>query len=53
MKIHVILNSMFGHIYRLAEAIADGARQPFAPELAIAGFRGRHVADITLRLCRV
>jgi NAD(P)H dehydrogenase (quinone) len=31
---------------------ADGSRQPSANELAIARFQGRHVADITLRLCR-
>jgi len=30
----------------------DGLRQPSANELAIARFQGRHVADITRRLCR-
>ena len=31
---------------------ADGSRQPIAKELAMARFQGRHVADITARLCR-
>lgn len=27
MKIHIIFYSMYGHVYRLAEAIAEGARE--------------------------
>jgi NAD(P)H dehydrogenase (quinone) len=31
---------------------ADGSRQPSANELAIARFQGKHVAEITSKLCR-
>jgi NAD(P)H dehydrogenase (quinone) len=33
-------------------ASGDGSRQPTANELAIAGFQGRHVAEIAVRLAR-
>lgn len=35
MKIHVIFYSMYGHIYRLAEAEAEGARQVAGAEVSI------------------
>ena len=33
-------------------ADADGSRQPSENELAIARFQGKHVAEITQKLCR-
>ena len=33
-------------------ADADGSRQPTENELAIAKFQGKHVAQITQKLCR-
>jgi NAD(P)H dehydrogenase (quinone) len=35
MKIYVIFYSMFGHVYRLAEAIAEGARQVDGAEVSL------------------
>jgi NAD(P)H dehydrogenase (quinone) len=27
MKVHVVFYSTYGHVYRMAEAVAEGARQ--------------------------
>ncbi len=27
MKVHIVFYSMFGHIYQMAEAVAEGARE--------------------------
>ena len=35
MKIQVIFYSMYGHIYRMAEAVAEGARQVAGAEVAL------------------
>ncbi|MFO0959585.1 MAG: NAD(P)H:quinone oxidoreductase [Isosphaeraceae bacterium] len=35
MKIHVVFYSMYGHIYHMAEAIAEGARSVEGAEVAI------------------
>ncbi len=35
MKIQVIFYSMYGHVYRLAEAVAEGARQVAGTEVAL------------------
>ena len=35
MKIQVVFYSMYGHIYRMAEAIAEGARQVDGAEVAL------------------
>lgn len=35
MKIQVIFYSMYGHIYRLAEAVAEGARQVAGAEVSL------------------
>src|SRR5437764_8925815 len=35
VKVQVIFYSMYGHVYRLAEAIADGARQVEGAEVAL------------------
>jgi NAD(P)H dehydrogenase (quinone) len=35
VKVQVIFYSMFGHIYRLAEAIAEGARQAAGAEVSL------------------
>jgi len=35
MKIQVVFYSMFGHIYRLAEAVAEGARQVAGAEVSV------------------
>lgn len=35
MKIHIIFYSMYGHVYRLAEAIAEGAREVPGAEVAL------------------
>jgi NAD(P)H dehydrogenase (quinone) len=35
MKIHVVFYSMYGHIYRMAEAVAEGAREVKGTELAL------------------
>lgn len=35
MKIQVIFYSMYGHVYRMAEAIADGARQVAGAEVSV------------------
>jgi NAD(P)H dehydrogenase (quinone) len=35
MKVHVIFYSMYGHIYRMAEAVVDGARQVPGAEVTL------------------
>lgn len=35
MKVHIIFYSMYGHIYKLAEAVAEGARQVSGAEVAL------------------
>ena len=35
MKVHVIFYSMYGHIYRMAEAVAEGARQVPGTEVTL------------------
>src|SRR5205823_12346581 len=35
MKIQVVFYSMYGHVYRLAEAVAEGARQVASAEVAL------------------
>src|SRR5438132_510480 len=35
MKIQVVFYTMFGHIYRLAEAVAEGARQVPGAEVSV------------------
>ena len=35
MKVQVIFYSMYGHIYRLAEAVVEGARQVEGAEVAL------------------
>src|SRR5437764_6814252 len=35
MKIQVVFYSMYGHIYRMAEAVAEGARQVAGAEVAL------------------
>ena len=35
MKVQVIFYSMYGHIYRMAEAVAEGARQVQGAEVAL------------------
>jgi NAD(P)H dehydrogenase (quinone) len=35
MKVQVIFYSMYGHVYRLAEAVADGARQVAGAEVTL------------------
>jgi NAD(P)H dehydrogenase (quinone) len=34
MKIHVVFYSMYGHIYKMAEAVAEGARQVAGAEVS-------------------
>jgi NAD(P)H dehydrogenase (quinone) len=35
MKVQVIFYSMYGHVYRLAEAVAEGARQAAGAEVSL------------------
>ncbi|MGQ0635209.1 MAG: NAD(P)H:quinone oxidoreductase [Planctomycetaceae bacterium] len=35
MKVHIVFYSMYGHIYRMAEAVAEGARQVSGAEVAV------------------
>jgi NAD(P)H dehydrogenase (quinone) len=35
VKVHIIFYSMYGHIYRMAEALADGARQVPGAEVVL------------------
>ncbi|MCL5037175.1 MAG: NAD(P)H:quinone oxidoreductase type IV [Chloroflexi bacterium] len=35
MKIHIIFYSMYGHVYRMAEAVAEGAREVEGAEVKI------------------
>lgn len=35
MKINIIFHSLYGHIYRMAEAVAEGARQVSGAEVEI------------------
>jgi hypothetical protein len=35
MKIHIVFYSMYGHIYKMAEAVAEGARQVQGAEVAL------------------
>ena len=35
MKVHVIFYSMYGHVYRLAEAVAEGAREVAGAEVSL------------------
>src|SRR5205823_9096137 len=35
MKVQVIFYSMYGHVYRLAEAVAEGARQVAGAEVSL------------------
>src|SRR6476619_3502121 len=35
MKVHVIFYSMYGHIHRMAEAVAEGARQVAGAEVSL------------------
>jgi NAD(P)H dehydrogenase (quinone) len=35
MKIHVVFYSMYGHIYRMAEAVAEGAREVEGAEVSL------------------
>jgi NAD(P)H dehydrogenase (quinone) len=35
MKVHVVFYSMYGHIYRMAEAVAEGAREVEGAEVAL------------------
>ena len=35
MKIQVVFYSMYGHIYRMAEAVAEGARQVADAEVSL------------------
>jgi NAD(P)H dehydrogenase (quinone) len=35
MKVHVIFYSMYGHVYRLAEAVAEGARKVAGAEVQL------------------
>ena len=35
MKVHIIFYSMYGHIYRMAEAVAEGARQVAGAEVEL------------------
>lgn len=35
MKIQIIFYSMYGHVYRMAEAVADGARQAAGAEVSL------------------
>jgi multimeric flavodoxin WrbA len=55
-KVQVVFYSMYGHIHKVAEAVAagarDGSRQPSDNELAIARYQGRHVATIAAQLKR-
>lgn len=52
MKIKIVFYSMYGHIYRMAESIADvdNSRFPSENELAMAHFQGHHVATIAKKL---
>lgn len=50
MKINVIFYSLYGHNYKMAEAVSEGTRQPSENELEIARFQRRHVAEITKKL---
>jgi NAD(P)H dehydrogenase (quinone) len=43
LQIQVIFYSMYGHVYRLAEAIADGARQVTGVEVGL--FQRSEVRD--------
>ncbi|MGH8355502.1 MAG: hypothetical protein ACRERY_18550, partial [Pseudomonas sp.] len=49
-RVLVLYYSMYGHIERMAEAAADGSRQPNAKELALARFQGAHVAQLAVRM---
>jgi hypothetical protein len=51
-QVHVVFDGMYGHIWPMALAVADGARQTSQNELKIARFQGRHVAEIASRLTR-
>jgi NAD(P)H dehydrogenase (quinone) len=42
---------MYGHVYRMAEAVAE-ERAPSENELAAARFQGKHVATLTAKLVR-
>ncbi len=35
MKIHVVFYSMYGHVYRMAEAVAEGARSVAGAEVSL------------------
>ena len=35
MKIHIVFYSMYGHIYRMAEAVAEGARQVGGADVSV------------------
>ncbi len=35
MKIHVVFYSMYGHLHRMAEAVAEGARTVDGAEVAL------------------
>jgi multimeric flavodoxin WrbA len=60
MKIQIVFYSMFGHIYRMAEAVAEWARAVEGAEVSLlqvpelvsleARAQGKRVAEITKRL---
>lgn len=35
MKVNIVFYSMYGHIYRMAEAVAEGARQVSGAEVGL------------------
>lgn len=49
-KVLVLYYSMYGHIERMAESVADGSRKPSEKELALAKFQGEHVAKLVTRM---
>ncbi len=52
MKVLVVFYSTYGHVYKMAAAIAggDGCRIPSENELEAARFQGKHVAGIASKL---
>jgi NAD(P)H dehydrogenase (quinone) len=49
-KVLVLYYSAYGHIETMANAVAEGARQPTANELQGARYQGRKIAEVATKL---
>ena len=52
MKVKIIFYSMYGHIYKMAEAVAEGAREVEGAEVVVVGrsnIVGKPIANILLQ----